>query len=574
MVSSHYGALRTAPKARAERKTLVASKGVAVLGVLLLCGVLASVRQLNAGSSADVVNANKYKELEAPLNNVVEKVYEMSDPEQFGLRWVIVGFNRDKTAVMPLMQGEASDDWEKDFTSFGNALPADQPAVGLYNFDYWLDDDTVETQPLVITWAPKIALKKELARFGYWLGGILYATDMVGRGTTPGLSSYEAGHEDFLKDETDADAKADLTEGDKSSAGEYSEEGTAADTEALEAKLLAASMAHYEYVPLESLDMSYEQFCVEVVATNVDDEEGKGSFPSERCSLDSVFHNCPFGDDEGSPCLNDQCSGATFAKPKEGEAGTVPQGCCDYIMNDFCTIGDNMSNHGCHDVVLSVLKKLCDDPAPDESPELLVTPNEEQLCEEQCQEPCSIFEVENDTYKLCSGCPTDGLMSDDGNVYQCNSKALGFVENRCCGRDPQCGEPAAQNSMMCKTLEYYDCKFIKHNECPAEKADQEEKFNQEIREASGEGCCSQADIGTAKDAVAGWHRNKEYGSDCGGETTDDDIKAAMDFIFDVGKTCDEVQAAYDTARAEAEAEADAAAAAAEAEAEAPAEERR
>ena len=62
--------------------------------------------------------------------------------------------------------------------------------------------------------------------------------------------------------------------------------------------------------------------------------------------------------------------------------------------------------------------KLCELPPIPEVPELLVTPEDEQLCLDDCANSCRTFDDPNDTWKKCSACPIDGLAHDlDGRLW-------------------------------------------------------------------------------------------------------------------------------------------------------------
>merc|ERR550537_184055 len=75
-----------------------------------------------------------------------------------GLRWAVFGFNSRKNKIIPLTAAPATADWEKDFKMFTNALPEYTAAVGVYNFEYWVDQDTTGVEPIMITWAPKCVI--------------------------------------------------------------------------------------------------------------------------------------------------------------------------------------------------------------------------------------------------------------------------------------------------------------------------------------------------------------------------------------------------------------------------------
>merc|ERR1711988_1932001 len=153
-----------------------------------------------------------------------------------------------------------------------------------------------------------------------------------------------------------------------------------------------------------------------------------------------------------------------------------------------------------------------------------------------------------DTWKKCSDCPIDGL-EHDGKVYQCHSDALGFEDQRCCGIAPECSAAEAQSDFMCASLEYYECQWIDHRDCPELKVSQ-------IRAASPTGCCET----TVKETGEDMFDDDVHEVDCGGEFTEKADKKKLHFLFHEDRTCADVQEEYrqaEIAAAEAEAEAEA-----------------
>lgn len=499
--ASAYGALHldanedvetgTRSPARARKGTLTRL----VIGMMVGAVCAAAVVRISSGmvetrqEVASVVDANRDRLARAPVPGVMEKSAEVANITSFGLRWVIFGFTTQRDQIIPLMQGRATDDWEKDFITFKNALPKNDVAGGLYNFEYWDDDESRETKVVLVSWRPESVTDREEARAGFYLGSLMVATD------------------------------------------DYVEE-------------------HY---PMTTMHDNYFEFCSQTMG-----------IPIKQCALDKRFHNCPFntGNDEDSnlphdnPCVMESCQGSTFQDPNAALDGAIPQACCDYIVEDFCMDAENMANHGCHPTTVAAITKLCELPPIPEVPELLVTPEEEQLCLDDCANSCRTFDDPNDTWKKCSACPIDGLAHDlDGDgpnpalVYQCHSDALGFEMERCCGIAPECGAPDAQADFMCGALEYFECGWVDHRDCPELKVSQ-------VRAASAVGCCQT----TGKEDGAVAYEEEIHEVDCGGDFTSDEDKAAMDFVLHPDMSCQQVQ--DDIAAAIAAAEDEAAAAAA------------
>jgi len=465
-------------------------RGAVAAAVLLVVGMAAvmTAGHLSSQHAEAAVHPNKMKANQALMDGVDEKAMQLLNQTVYGLRWVIVRFNKEKTKMEPVMQGLASDDWELDWKSFTNAIayadqPYPSPCVGFYNFEHWSDESTMSNQPLVITYAPEDKIiSKEIARFGYFLGSLLLATDQ--------------------------DKK----------------------------------MSAFDYVALDDPEMTYQEFC-----------SGPLEMEAKTCMLESQFHNCPFDEAaEGSPCSHDECEGAAFENPDQAKPGTVPIACCNYVMDDFCKQADNLGTHGCHPALLKTLDKLCDEPRPDESPELLVTPGMTQNCEADCVQPCMFFEDEAETWKQCSGCETDGL-EHDGKIYQCHSKALGFQLHRCCGIQENCQSGDSSNAEMCDALEYFECSWELHTECAEieTKQTEEKKLNDE-RVASGKGCCE-----TKPDGSEDWVTAEVdiWGTDCGGLHTPTD--SGKEYNFSKDMSCEAVKTAREEAAKAAAEEAEA-----------------
>ena len=243
----------------------------------------------------------------SPMIGVAEKAVQLLNQTSYGIRYVVIRFNKERSAMMPVMQGASSNDWELDFTAFTNAMAwtdgtDPSPCVGFYMFPYWTGDKTQEHQPLVVTYSPGAVPAKETARYGYFLGSLLLATD-----------------QDKVMDSYDYVALSETASG--------------------------------------SLP-TYQEFCESALKL----EHG-------ACELDETFHNCPWDEGAaGSPCADSACMGATFEPPNLSASGTIPTACCDYVIDDFCKQPDNMGTHGCHPALLRTFGDLCAEKRPDEVP--------------------------------------------------------------------------------------------------------------------------------------------------------------------------------------------------------------
>jgi len=395
-----YGAVEVAQDEEQQVKSFRKSVMVSFATMFAVVAVVGlSTTQHNSTYAA--INANRNKGTLAAVPGVLEKTHEVLNMTENGLRWAIFSFipccddDCSECKIIPTVQGKASSDWTADWVSFTNALPEHEVAAAVYNFEYFVDESSSESKPVLITWAPPGTNNKDLARAGYYLGSVILATDGV--------------------------------------------------------------HSHY---PLQEMSETYQQFCTEVVG--IDDK---------MCSLEGSFHNCPFipfsgfGKD-GNPCEVDQCEGASFVNPSDPVAddeGVIPADCCTFI-HDWCHTPENVNSAGCHPVTLRSVTKLCDNKPIDETPTVVLPDDEEEICDDKCLEPCVFFSDPNDTWKECSGCPTDG-QKHKGKVYQCYPGGQGFENFRCCGVHDECKKEESQTAMACDTLESFECGWMEHLKC-------------------------------------------------------------------------------------------------------------
>jgi hypothetical protein len=151
-----------------------------VLSVVALATVvgIAGIVPVRLGTAVD---SNRDKARLAVTDGVIEKVKEVLS-EKGDLRLVTLGFNADKTKIVPLVQGKSSSNWPEDWEAFRNSLPESDVAAAVYNFPYWINDDKFAVEPVLITWKPVKGVEpREMARAGYFLGAIMLATKGVNR---------------------------------------------------------------------------------------------------------------------------------------------------------------------------------------------------------------------------------------------------------------------------------------------------------------------------------------------------------------------------------------------------------
>lgn len=471
-----------------------------------------------------------------------------------GLRWGIMGFNSDKTEIIPLVAGKATADWERDFKQFTNALPEEAAAVGVYNFEYWVDQDTTGVEPIMITWAPKCVIlddevsarrrrhcigmdPMEEARAGYFLPNIivaLQAPEQEGRMNTLKMP----GHEQSLSDNIGAQKKG------------Y-------------APVPDIHMFSGPY-RLDSISDTYYEFC--------NNEMG---LPEKDCALEKGFHNCPFESEdpeawtEDNPCKFPACAGDSFERVEGALPGTISKQCCSYIEDEYCADPANYATPGCHAVTLTAIDKLCAIPNPPADPFVEFKWSEEARCTERCANACLIIAERtdpNDTWRNCEGCRMD-MMPDEnannpGQISQCYPGAYGYEMNTCCGDAENaegsyfCQQEENLSAEVCNLLEYYDCKWIPQKDCP------EEIKRQDIEKAP-KGCCYMP--GTAENYMtdSSFHYIwEEHRWDMLSGEVDSDISEVLcgegkygehdGSVFDPDHHCDELKAQFEADKAAAE----------------------
>jgi hypothetical protein len=521
-----------------EKRVSLSKYAVAFGAVALACvGVIALSTTASTRVSA-AVNSNRGRAqigvIDPDVRELGLEVLNFTDAKDTNLRWAIFGFNEAKDVIIPLTAGDATADWEKDFKMFTNALPEEDAAVGVYNFQYWVDDDTTTTEPIMITWAPHCDTNTYVggardvdgkckgmdaraeARAGYYLPGIILALN-----TDEGRINTEFG----------------TMTGDK--IGAHKEGFDPA----------PAKNGFSGPYRLDSISDTYFEFC--------NNEMG---LPEKDCSLERTFHNCPFESEneedwtEENPCLKEVCDGGEFTNPDAtSEAYEIPQACCDYIEDEFCADPRNYATSGCHEVTLTAIGKLCEVPEEPPRPIQEFQWAEVQRCAPECQDACRVISERGapaDTWKLCEGCRLD-LMPDDmaenpGQISQCAPGQPYYETMTCCGNavtesgDLFCQLDENLSSTMCNMLEYNNCVWIEQRDCPAEVR------RQNIAD-SPTGCCYAEDpepapntFGTSAD-----YSTEGLGDDvpmvlCGGGM----YNAEGDSIFVEGETCETVQAGF------------------------------
>lgn len=520
-------AVEEMPERKSASKAVLALAAVAlvVVGVVALSGS-------TTGSLNSVVDSNRNRMMHAPVDPSVREVgLKVLNMTVNHLRWAIIGFNLNQDKIIPLMTGDATNDWEKDFTMFRNALPEDEAVIAVYNFEYWLDETETELDPIMVTWAPPNMDPAALANAGYFLGAEILALNTdEGRINTENINT--AANDNIGADKGKGFAKAPERTG---FSGPYR---------------------------LASMSESYEQFCEEEMALS-----------AKICSLDKSFHNCPFESDdaemwtEANPCKQEACAGGAFANPDGEELDTgrsIPDACCTYITDDFCsaskadgTVGPGVGEMGCHPATLVALAKLCESRTEPTLSVIQGSYDDMKKCNEECKSSCALFVDPNDTFKNCDACAIDGVYDPaTEQTSQCFPGAYGYVLDMCCGYNTEC--VGYDSAAMCGTQEYNQCAWTAQLEC------QELKDDQQLA-AAPKGCCvikNPDDEGFGVQDVKDATRNM---LECGGEgdtgkfdTTDAGAEvtftpAALD--LDAQATCDKLQA-------DAQALADAAAAAA------------
>lgn len=435
-------------------KYVVAFAAVALMTAGVV--VLSAKSGVSHGQVATVADANRNRATIAVVDHEVRELgMKVLNMTVNGLRWAVFGFDRRREKIIPLTAGPATADWEKDFAMFRNALPEGAAAVGVYNFEYWVDNESTGVEPIMITWAPKILSPMEEARAGYYLPGVILALN-----TDEGRVNTER---------MDTGVKNDAIGKQKKGYAGYEHTGFS---------------GPYR---LDQISESYAMFC----STEM-------GLPQKDCDLEKGFHNCPFQSENeeewtpSNPCLHEVCAGDSFQRPEGAMPGTISQACCDYVEKEYCSAPENYGTMGCHAVTLAAIDKLCDVPQPAEPVIQEFNWSEEARCSTMCAQPCNTFLKPEKTWQNCEGCRMD-LMPDDnaenaGQISQCYPGAVGYEMNTCCGAALTadgayfCEQAEYLTAEMCNMLEYYECQWIPQIDCP------ELKRSQDIAD-SPTGCC-------------------------------------------------------------------------------------
>lgn len=473
-----YGTLQKIPESapRTSRFTKVAAVSTAIL----LCLGFASVSHTRQVVLQRTIDANKARASASPVSPLVaEKTAEVVNMTEYGLRWAIFGFDStsgdEVRTIVPLMQGTATDDWRGDWDRFVAALPENDCAAAVYNFQYWvqpaaevdengelLTDDQgnaieadpayFDLDPLLITWAPESIEAREVARYGYYLGALIVATDHP--------------DEDFDLEVIGMDGFTGDTVDGFGTFGDYN----------------------------DANGDGYKNFCMYREAM-------KGRSEGEAtCSMIDDFHNCPFDYPTtpvyaistdvsiANPCDVETvtaCKGAQFVEPDSDDpasvAGAMTWDCCEYIT-DFCQqLEPRTDVPGCHEDALATIRALCDSRAPADEIQCFgdcgqvpCDGDEEGFrAQPDCAQPCPLMASPVETYQKCSGCPTSGLPQANGLTYQCHREAFGFLDMRCCGLHEDCEDAANQNEDSCGIYDQANdlggqrCSWVQHAECQA-----------------------------------------------------------------------------------------------------------
>jgi len=449
-----YGALESQQVPRKEQGSRKYLAAVALVA-LAVVGVVAMSAGTSSANVDSVVDANRNR---GTLSKVDPEVRELGlkvlNMTVNGLRWAIMGFDRRREEIIPLTSGPATADWEKDFKMFTNALPEASAAVGVYNFEYWVDDESTGVEPIMITWAPVHLTDFEEARAGYYLPGIILALN------------------------TDEGRIKTLAMGE--------------DTIGTQQKGMATAPDHTGFsgpYRLESISDTYEEFC-----------KNEMGMPEKDCALEKGFHNCPFESEdetewtEGNPCLRTECDGASFQRPEGALPGTIPDACCRYIEDTFCAAPENYATMGCHEVTIAAIDRLCEIPRPAEPVKIEWSWAEEAKCTSMCASACGTFLFPEKTWQNCEGCRMDLQPDPDaqnpGQISLCYPGAVRYEMNTCCGSAKTdegaffCEQPENLSAEACNLLEYFDCQWIEQKDCP------ELKRVQDMQDAPS-GCCYQ-----------------------------------------------------------------------------------
>jgi len=450
-----YGALESqaAPQENSQRVGAKYVLGFAAVA-LLTVGVVALSSHTGSVQVDAVADANRNRATIAKVDPGVRELgLEVLNMTVHGLRWAIMGFDRRRETIIPLTSGPATADWEKDFKMFTNALPEASAAIAVYNFEYWVDNESTGVEPVMITWAPVHLTPFEEARAGYYLPAVILALN-----TDEGRLSTLA-----MANKNDAIGKT------KAGHSGYDHTGFS---------------GPYR---LESISDTYESFCM--------NEMG---MPQKECALEKGFHNCPFESEDpeewtdGNPCARPECDGASFQRPEGALPGTIPDACCRYIEDDFCAAPENYATMGCHEVTIAAIDRLCEIPKPAMPVKIEWSWAEEAKCTTMCASACGTFLKPEKTWQNCEGCRMDLMPDEDaqnpGQISLCYPGAVGYQMDTCCGNalteDGEffCEQDHNLSAEACNLLEYFDCQWVPQQDCP------ELKRSQDISESTT-GCC-------------------------------------------------------------------------------------
>merc|ERR1719502_2457393 len=177
----------------AREETRGNSKLAVVLtaAALLAVGVVAMTMGTRSAMMASSVNTEKFTSAYGNTNKadwakvsplVAEVGLKVLNITVYNQRWAIFGFDRAQDEIVPPMTGQATFNWEKDFRLFKNALPEDAAVLAVYNFQYWVSEQEIESDPIMITWCPKALPPEKVATAGYYLGAEILALNALDEG--------------------------------------------------------------------------------------------------------------------------------------------------------------------------------------------------------------------------------------------------------------------------------------------------------------------------------------------------------------------------------------------------------
>jgi hypothetical protein len=321
--------------------------------------------------------------------------------EGLKIRYVLATFDTARTTIVPAVEGRATNHWERDFSSFKNALPShEEIAFAVYNFPVWNQPEdgeqaNFEILPTFVTYLAADADPSSMYLGGAYLGSAALAAACTG------------------------------------------------------GNMIAVTK-----------EMTYIDACEKL--TN----------DRERCMAVNN-QDCPFegedGTSEGTPCAT-ECNGVSnFAEGEHGEE------CCNAIM-DYCA---DTTRVGCSDYADAIYREHCGGVyALADTQNLLLSgyADEVDQCARECENPCNLLAEDNsdaDTYKMCSGCATDGNVyayTDGEFAANCYPGQYKFQEQRCCGvreNFATCGDYANEDSCDSMPELELGCKWSTHVECSA-----------------------------------------------------------------------------------------------------------